>query len=499
MTAEAYIGRCVGPCAREGIEVRPRRSHGERPLCDQCAARPNQMPSAAGIDDRPARAPRNGSSRTAERPSSSDRPRAMTRSVNVTTAAAIPPKSVRWLDDQRVPLGKLTVIAGRPGLGKSQWTVQLAAGTTNGSLPGHMQDTAAAVLMASAEDDPADTIVPRLMAAGADLDLVGLLDLTTTDENGQMIPGTIGLPGDVPLIAEHVKRLSARLVVVDPITGYLDGQHSAYNNQEVRRALGPLAQLARDEHCAVVAVMHLNKSNATDPLTRIADSGAFTALARSVLLFGADPDDPEGDEGSRRVLTVAKGNLKGPGTQALTFRVESCTVRGAEGEPIETARLVVTGTSTASAEEVLGGRDERSASEEARRFLEDELANGPLPAKDVQSSAQSAGIADTTLARVKRKINVRSIRPGGHGAWLWQLPGHADAPERLDHLDHLDHLDPKLDDLESLDSQDRSWEGTTTEPATALALVRQSIADPDAERAELIAARNCDMGGGQSA
>lgn len=353
----------------------------------------------------------------------------MTRHVNVTTASAITPKPVTWLDDQRVPLGKLTVIAGRPGLGKSQWTVYLAAGATNGALPGDMLHNCAPVLMASAEDDPADTIVPRLTAAGADLDLVGLLDLTHTDENGQIIPGTISLPGDVPLIAEHVKRLGARLVVIDPVTGYLDGQHSAYSNQEVRRALGPLAQLASDSECAVVCVMHLNKSNATDPLARIADSGAFTALARSVLLFGADPDDPEGDDGTRRVLTVAKGNLKACGAQALAFTVESCTVDSRDGRPIATSHLQARGTSTVSAEDVLGGRDERSASEEARRFLEDELADGPVAAKDVQDAAKAAGIADTTLARVKRKINVRSIRPGGQGAWLWQLAGQLDSPQ----------------------------------------------------------------------
>lgn len=169
--------------------------------------------------------------------------------------------------------------------------------------------------------------------------------------------------------------------------------------------------------------MHLNKSNATDPLARIADSGAFTALARSVLLFGSDPDDSEGDDGDRRVLTVAKGDLKGKGTHALTFRVESCTV--GTSDEIVTSCLRGTGTSTASAEDVLCGRDERSASEEARRFLESELAAGPLPGKNVQASAVAAGIADTTLARVKRKINVRSIRPGGQGAWLWQLASQA--------------------------------------------------------------------------
>jgi hypothetical protein len=378
----------------------------------------------------------------------------MTRSVRVTAASTIAPRSVLWLEDQRVPLGKLTVIAGRPGLGKSLWTTTLAAAVTNGATAGDLLHTAAPVLLASAEDDPEDTIVPRLMAADADLALVGLLDLTHTDEVGTILPGTIALPNDVPLIAEHVRSMGARLIVVDPITGYLDGKHSAYSNQEVRRALGPLAQLARDEHCAVVCVMHLNKSTSTDPLARIADSGAFTALARSVLLFGSDPDDPDGDDGNRRVLTVAKGNLKARGAHAITFAVEPCNVPDADGRPIQTARLEVTGTSTASAEDVLAGSDERSAGEEARRFLEAELADGPVPAKDVQTAAEAAGIADSTLKRIKRKIGVRSVRPGGAGPWQWQLPDHPASPNYLGPLGPLGAVGPLAPDLEHQTDQE---------------------------------------------
>jgi len=445
------IGRCTG-CHRQDVEVASRREHDERVLCDECAAKPYRMPSATGLD-----APKP--------PASSATPQASSvaeeagRRVNVTSASAITPRPVEWLYEERVPLGKLTVVAGRPGLGKSLWTVLLAAHTSKGALPGSLLHTAGCVLLATAEDDPQDTVVPRLMAAGADLERVGLLDLTAHDENGRVVPGTIALPGDVPMIAEHVRRLKARLIVVDPITGYLDGAHSAYSNQEVRRALAPLAQLARDEHCAVVAVMHLNKSTSTDPLARIADSGAFTALARSVLLFGADPDDPDGDHGSRRVLTIAKGNLKAAGTQALTLAVAGCTV-AAHGQQIATARIDITGSSTATAEDVLGGADERSASEEARRFLEVELADGAVLATKVQAAARDAGISDSTLNRVKRKIGVRSTRPGGTGPWLWELQRRYNPNG---HLDHLDHLDPDLEHLDRLDSQDALNENEATE------------------------------------
>ena len=114
----------------------------------------------------------------------------MTRQVNVIAASTITPKRVEWLDEQRVPLGKLTVIAGRPGLGKSLWTNHLAACVTNGCLRGDLTHTPSRVLLASAEDDPEDTIVPRLMAHRADLALVGLLNLTHTDETGAIVPGS---------------------------------------------------------------------------------------------------------------------------------------------------------------------------------------------------------------------------------------------------------------------------------------------------------------------
>lgn len=385
------------------------------------------------------------------------------RQVDVINAGDVRPQAVRWLYDQRVPLGKLTVLAGRPGLGKSLWTTDLAAGVSNGVVGGALLHRPAHVLIATAEDDPQDTVVPRLTVAGADLRNVGLLDLTEIDADGQLIPGTISLPDDVPAIAEQVKAHESRLIVVDPITGYLDAKHSAYSNQEVRRALAPLAELARTHDCAVVAVMHLNKSNSTDPLARIADSGAFTALARSVLLFGADPDDPEGDHGSRRVLTVAKGNLKQQGTHAVTLEVKSASMTTPFGDAIDTARIEVTGTSTASAEDVLGGNDERSAGEEARRFLENELAAGPRTATDVHDAARDAGIAETTLNRVKRKIGVRSTREGGKGPWSWQLPNQPTPASHLDHLDHVDHLAPQLDDLDGLDSQEALKGAVVTE------------------------------------
>jgi len=397
------------------------------------------------------------------------------RRCNVTSAAEIDARPVQWLFEERIPLGKLTVLAGRPGLGKSLWTTSLAASVTNGCMPGALLHSAANVLIASAEDDPEDTIVPRLMAADADLALVGLLDLTEHDADGKIVRGTIALPGDVPLIAEQVRARKARLIVVDPITGYLDGNHSAYSNQEVRRALGPLAQLARDEHCAVIAVMHLNKSTSTDPLARIADSGAFTALARSVLLFGADPDDPEGDHGSSRVLTIAKGNLKAAGTQSLALEVNGCTVTTATGQEIATARIEVTGRSTATAKDVLGGAEERSAGEEARRFLEDELADGPVPANAVIAAAKNAGIAESTLQRIKRRIGVRSVKQSGSGPWRWQLQGQQPSPENLGRLGVLGHLGPT--------------KNTNNTNNTKMAL-KGNVVISDAERAETIAARH---------
>jgi putative DNA primase/helicase len=345
----------------------------------------------------------------------------------------VPARSVRWLWPPFVPLGKLTVLAGSPGLGKSLLTALLAALVSTGRSDGALGGVPADVLLASAEDDPHDTIKPRLLAMGADLDRVHLLDLRETLPSGATVATLVQLPQDVAAIAAKAGETGARLVVLDPVVAYLNAERSAYREQDVREALAPLKAMAEETGCAVLAVMHPNKGEGTDPLRRIGNSSAFTAFARSVLLLGPDPEENAEDSG-RRVLSVVKGNVGWQAAHALA--VERAVVPGADGEDVETAAMRLLGASRVRAEDLLEAPEDRSALGAAMAWLRDLLADGPLPATTILDAAKRDGHAPKTVNRAKRRIGARSHKHGGQGgAWMWELsPGSEPEVGDVGHL-----------------------------------------------------------------
>ena len=337
------------------------------------------------------------------------------RQLTLTSAADVQARPVRWLWPGYIPMGKITVLAGAPGLGKSLLAIRLAAQVSN----------AAEALIASAEDDPEDTVKPRLMAAEATFARVHLMDVRQVDDLAVRAPGIVQLPGDAAQIHQAVNELGAKLVVLDPVAAFLDAAHSAYREQEVRAALAPLKYMAEQTGCAVVVVMHLNKGEGSDPLRRIANSGAFTALARSVLLFGPDPENEDGDRGDGRILVVAKGNNRQRGTGGLRMRITTRRLEVA-GEEIDAAALEVIGPSSVRAEDLLGEPDERSAKGAAMTWLRELLAAGPVAATEVYEAAEKEGIAKRTLNRAKHALRIGSVKDGTRGAWDWRLPSEDD-------------------------------------------------------------------------
>jgi AAA domain len=416
------------------------------------------------------------------------------RELRVTAASEIEPRPIRWLWEPRMPLGKLTILAGQAGQAKSTLTCLMAALVSTGSAPGVLLHTVSDVLLVSAEDDPSDTIVPRLIAAGAALERVHVLDVREIVE-GTPFACSVSLPGDVPAIHRAVQQYGARLVILDPVTGLLDAEHSAISNQEVRRALGPVKEMAQETGCAVVAVMHPNKSAGTSALARIADSGAFTALARSVMFMGPDPADPDGERGSQKVLALPKSNLAGRGEHSLALRIEDATIPGPDGEEIRTSRVVVEGTSDVTASDLLA--DDGTQLGEARAFLRAELADGAKPARDVQKTADDADISTRTLRRARElECDVEKER-GSRGAWVWRLKVTSthEAPQdgRLGHLQALepnlttvngDHADQDVQD-DHLEGGRRAWSPSSD--------------DELVDRAERLAAKHdAELNGGTS-
>lgn len=320
-------------------------------------------------------------------------------------ASNINPQPVHWLWWPFVPLGKLTAAAGQMGQAKSLLTVWLAAATSHGQ--GIHLSRPSGVVMLNAEDDAEDTIRPRLDAAGADLDRIWIQPEVTLEVD--RLSNACDELGDV------------RLLTIDPVQAYLPSNVNSWKGQDVRNALEPIRQFAIDRYLAVVLVQHLNRrTDAGDPLARIADSQGIPQLARSVLIWGPDPSDPEGDNGSTKVLTRAKGNLarsKASATFEIVERVVTHNI---------TAPALVRGDDReVTADDVIVDHETRTAVDEAVDWLRALLGDGPVQAKDGQRQARDVGIAQRTLARARKLAGVVSEQSrddvGGIAGWTWRL------------------------------------------------------------------------------
>jgi hypothetical protein len=248
--------------------------------------------------------------------------------------------------------------------------------------------------------------------------------------------GGLLIPDDAAELERLVVDCKADLVIVDPLVAHLPGEINSWHDQSIRLALAPLHALAERQNCAVLALAHLNKSTSTDWLRRIGGSIGITGAARSVLLMARDPDDSEGEKGSRRVLAHVKSNM-GPLAASLLCEIRPVLIPACGDEPeVETARVVELGPCDHDAERLLVGRgdpEERDAVDEAVDFLEEELADGPKDVKVVKGAAQEAGISPRTLDRAKVKAGVVPERVGGLGGaghWTWRLR----TPKGLAHL-----------------------------------------------------------------
>ena len=341
----------------------------------------------------------------------------------------VEPERLRWLSRGRLAIGKLTVLDGDPGLGKSTMLTDWAARISRGeALPDGDPAPPRGVVLLSAEDGLADTIRPRLEAAGADLARVVALVAVPDPAD----PTGAGRLPAIPLDLPHVERLiadcGAALLIVDPLMAYLGEGTNAHRDQDVRRALAPLAHLAERTGVAVVLVRHLNKAASANALYRGGGSIGIIGAARVGLLVAADPDDPE-----RRIVAVTKGNLAKP-PASLAFHLEA--IPGGD-----VARVVWDGGSphtagslldVPSSDEDRAERDqERGARAEARDWLREVLRPGPLPAREVMTAATKDGIAPRTLDRAKADLGVVANRVGGVGAagrWVWTMPDGLRSP-----------------------------------------------------------------------
>ncbi len=345
----------------------------------------------------------------------------------LTCIADVEAKPIRWLWSGRIARGKVTLLAGHPGLGKSQLTLSLAATvSTGGQWPVDRTGCEhGSVILLNAEDDVADTIRPRLEAAGADLNRVHVLDaVRVANERGETHLRSFSLADDVDRLGALLDKLpDVVLIVIDPISAYLGGADS-HNNAEIRALLAPLAEMAARHGVAVVCVSHLNKSAGSEALLRVQGSIAFGAAARAVWGVARDKDNA-----ARRLFLPLKNNL-GNDQTGLAFAVEGYRLPGG----IETSRVVWEGEPvTVTAEEAFAPAqqsEERGEMDDAKDFLRGLLAGGEVPSKQIRADAEGAGHAWRTIQRAQKSLGIEAVKSSMAGGWVWRLAGYSHHEDR---------------------------------------------------------------------
>jgi hypothetical protein len=342
-----------------------------------------------------------------------------TRRITLTPASTIKPRPVLWWWRDRIALGSLALLGGREGIGKSMCAYQIAADATRGRLPGQFFGVPKAVIIAATEDSWEHTIVPRLMAAGADCDRVYRADVVTSEGTA----GQLSLPRDLDALGHHIADVDAAMVLLDPLMSRIDASLDTHKDAEVRLALEPLVALADRCTVAVIGLIHVNKSISTDPLTMLMASRAFAAVARAVLFVTRDPDDE-----NRRILGQPKNNLGRSDLPSLTFNIESVRVDDSPEGAIWTGRVVwgvddprsIGEVLTASAE----GKEASTATDDAAGWLLDYLTlNTAVAANQIKADGKAEGHSESTLKRARQKIGAGASSRGYPRRSYWSKPG----------------------------------------------------------------------------
>jgi DnaB-like helicase N terminal domain/AAA domain len=398
--------------------------HAERRHWIEAAERIRQAAASPGteLDDlrQLARSHLNGQ---APARSAGDRP--ASRRLVLTPAAHIEPRPVRWGWLDRLPAAHLGLIPGREGIGKSLLLTWLIAQITRGTLPGVFEGTPRPVFYAATEDSWQHTIVPRLIAAGADRDLVYRVEVEAIETSLRI---ELTMPRDCELLAAEVKRLDVAMVALDPLMSVIDRAVDTYNDREMRTVLEPLGQIAAKTGCMIVGLAHFNKSMGDDPLNLMTGSRAFGAVARSVIAVARDPDA----EDRACVVSQAKNNLGRLDLPNLTYVVRAATIETAEGDA-EVGRLHFTGESAKSVRDILadtGSSADRTERAECAIWLKDLLVAGPRRTKDVECEANVVPFSKRTLERARRQLHIKADQlatgPRGRNEWWLSLPADAD-------------------------------------------------------------------------
>ena len=342
--------------------------------------------------------------------------------VQLIQASLLKIVAVLWLWFGWLARGKFHVLAGTPGTGKTTIAMSVAATcTTNGRFPDGLACRGGNVLIWTGEDDPADTLAPRLLASGADLSRVFFIQ--GTSENGKL--RSFDPARDIHTLEQQAKAIgNIALMIVDPVVSAVAGD--GHKAGDVRRGLQPLVDLAAALDCAVVGITHFSKGTAgRDPLERVTGSQAFGALARVVIVAAKDGTDSGDDRPARRFVARAKSNI-GPDGGGYDYHLEQSELAG---HPGLIASYVTWGAAIeGTARDLLGAAEineaegsNASEAQDAEAFLESLLADGPVAVRTIEADSKGAGYAWRTIQRAKKALGAKAEKVGLKGGWAWVL------------------------------------------------------------------------------
>ena len=339
--------------------------------------------------------------------------------LDVVRGSEINPEPIEWLWPGWLAAGKFHVMAGAPGTGKTTIALSLAAILSRGGMwPDGSHAPIADIAIWSGEDDIKDTLAPRLIAAGADMEQIHFIQGTVSGDEKRPFDPASDLSKLRLYLADNAK---IKLLIVDPVVSAVSGD--SHKNTEVRRNLQPLVDLAQACGVAVLGISHFSKgTSGKDPVERVTGSIAFGAVARIVLATAKVENDgvPEGT----RLFVRAKSNI-GSDTGGWYYRLSTIELEHFNG--VFTSEILWGDAVEGSARELLATAEtsddgEKSAIEEAKEFLRTELVMGPVSVNKIFSEAKANGLSERTLKRAKKDLGIKSDKGGYDSGWQWEMP-----------------------------------------------------------------------------